>query len=158
LCTNFADQFSSAGAHTAARARRGAEAARGAREAARDAQNAVDCANPDAPGLFAFINASLGDGSAAAAVHRRALGASGNGGGGAAAAGRYFGATSGGAAKAAPPSRQALAAQQARTRDCGPVFGVVCQVSSRHAMLWYVKQGPTVLRQWLMPTFASCGQ
>ena len=85
-------------------------------------QNAADLADTDAPGLFAFINASLGDGSAAAAVHRRVhaderrgdglgLGLRASQG---EAGGRYFG--NGAAAKAksapAPPGRQALAAQQ----------------------------------------------
>ena len=100
------------------RRRKFAEAARGAREAARDTQNAADLADPDAPGLFAFINSSLGDGSAAAAVHRRVHADERRGGGGAAsldeAAGRYFGNGAAAKAKAAPkpPDRQALAAQQ----------------------------------------------
>ena len=98
------------------RRRKFAEAAREAREAARDTQNAADLADPDAPGLFAFINASLGDGSAAAAVHRRVHAnerrSDGNAAGRGEAGGRYLG--NGAAAKVAPapPDRQALAVQQ----------------------------------------------
>lgn len=98
--------------------RRYAEAARETREAARDAQNAAELASPDAPGLFAFINASLGDQSAAAAVHRSAhggdAGAGREGDGGAAASGRHFSSGAAGRAKAVPaaPDRQSLAMQQ----------------------------------------------
>ena len=103
---------------TCDRCRKFAEAAREAREAARDTQNAANLADPDAPGLFAFINSSLGDGSAAAAAHRRVLAEDRRARGGAAgqdeAGGRYFGNGAAAQAKAAPAplGRQALAAQQ----------------------------------------------
>ena len=156
------------------RRRQFAEATRGAREAARDTQNAADLADPDAPGLFAFINASLGDGSAAAAVHRRVhaderrsdgLGL-GVGAGRGEAGGGYFG--NGPAAKAkaalALPDRQALAAQQVplhgafaapckpidNTLACGlPVSwatsSTVC--TSERLSCWWVQDALQNLRQ-----------
>ena len=103
--------------------RRYAESAREAQETTRDAQNAAELATPDAPGLFAFINASLGDQSAAAAVHRSAhgggAGAGREGEGGAAAGGRHFNSGAAGRAKAVPAAdRQSLAMQQVLAYLC----------------------------------------